>query len=227
MDPQPHRTQTPALVTRRAVLSAGAIMALGAASIAGCSPAHPKDRLAASGWEDLRRRISGTLTVRGENGFDAAARTFNPLFDTNHPAAVAFCASEQDVACCVEFASGAGIPIAARSGGHSFAGYCVPNDGLVVDLGRMATVSMTGTRAKIGSGARLIDVYAAVSGAGRMLAGGSCPTVGIAGLTLGGGVGVLTRRFGLTCDQLASARVVTADGAIRDLSSESAVPPRT
>ncbi|WP_448403265.1 FAD-binding oxidoreductase [Mycobacteroides chelonae] len=221
MDPQPHRAQTPALVTRRAVLSAGAIVALGAASIAGCSPAHPKDRLAASGWEDLRRRMSGTLTVRGENGFDAAARTFNPLFDTNHPAAVAFCASEQDVACCVEFASGAGIPIAARSGGHSFAGYCVPNDGLVVDLGRMATVSMTGTRAKIGSGARLIDVYAAVSGAGRMLAGGSCPTVGIAGLTLGGGVGVLTRRFGLTCDQLASARVVTADGAIRDLSSQS------
>ena len=104
------------------MLSAGAIVALGAASIAGCAPAHPKDRLAASGWEDLRRRMSGTLTLRGENGFDAAARTFNPLFDTNHPAAVAFCASEQDVACCVEFTSGAGIPIAARSGGHSFAG---------------------------------------------------------------------------------------------------------
>lgn len=89
------------------------------------------------------------------------------------------------------------------------------NDGLVVDLARMAAVSVTGTRAVVGAGARLIDVYAGIAGAGRMLAGGSCPTVGIAGLTLGGGVGVLTRRFGLTCDQLISARVVTADGKIR------------
>lgn len=105
--------------------------------------------------------------------------------------------------------------------GHSYAGYCIPNDGLVVDLGRLARVSMAGPRAVVGTGARLIDVYAGVAAAGRMLAGGSCPTVGIAGLTLGGGIGVLTRKFGLTCDQLVSARAVTADGEIRTLSAES------
>jgi len=150
-----------------------------------------------------------------------SVRIFNPLFDVNHPGAVAFCASEDDVARCVEFASSAQIPMAARSGGHSYAGYCIPNDGLVVDLGRMAAVSVAGTRAVVGSGARLIDVYAGVADAGRMLAGGSCPTVGISGLTMGGGVGVLTRKFGLTCDQLVSARVVTADGKIRVISADS------
>ncbi|TDZ85377.1 putative FAD-linked oxidoreductase YvdP [Mycobacteroides salmoniphilum] len=221
MDHQPDRPRTPALVTRRSVLSAGAALTLGAAAITGCSPKNSADVPTVPRWEDLRRRISGILTVRGEAGSAEAAQTFNPLFDVNHPGAVAFCTSEQDVARCVQFASSSGIPIAARSGGHSYAGYCVPNDGLVVDLGRMAAVSVTGTQATVGSGARLIDVYAGVWGAGRMLAGGSCPTVGIAGLTLGGGVGVLTRKFGLTCDQLVSARVVTADGEIRVVSSDS------
>lgn len=221
MDPQPDRPRTPALVTRRRVLSAGAALTLGAAAITGCSPKDSADVPTVPRWEDLRRRLSGTLTVRGESGSADAAQTFNPLFDVNHPGAVAFCTSEQDVARCVEFASSAGIPIAARSGGHSYAGYCVPNDGLVVDLGRMAAVSVTGTQATVGSGARLIDVYAGIWAAGRMLAGGSCPTVGIAGLTLGGGVGVLTRKFGLTCDQLISARAVTADGEIRVVSSDS------
>lgn len=129
--------------------------------------------------------------MRGDAAMDESGRAFNPLFDVNHPGAVAFCASDQDVARCVEFATSARLPIAARGGGHSYAAYCIPNDGLVVDLARMEAVSVTGTRAVVGAGARLIDVYAGIAGAGRMLAGGSCPTVGIAGLTLGGGVGVL------------------------------------
>lgn len=221
MHPEPHSARTPALITRRTVLSAGAIVTLGAVTITGCAPERPVEVPRVPRWEELRHNLSGTLMVRGEAGLDEAAQTFNPLFDVNRPDAVAFCTSEQDVARCVEFASSTGIPIAARSGGHSYAGYCVPNGGLVVDLGRMAAVSMAGTRAVVGSGARLIDVYAGVAEAGRMLAGGSCPTVGIAGLTLGGGVGVLTRRFGLTCDQLVSARAVTADGQVRFLSLDS------
>ncbi|MBA0047177.1 FAD-binding oxidoreductase [Mycobacteroides sp. LB1] len=218
MDPRPHHSRS---VTRRTVLTAAAAVALGGVAITGCSRQHPADVPAIPRWEDLRGSLSGALVVRGEAGSVEAGRAFNPLFDVNHPGAVAFCASEEDVARCVEFASNAAIPVAARSGGHSYAGYCIPNDGLVVDLGRMATVSMTGTAAVVRSGARLIDVYAGVAEAGRMLAGGSCPTVGIAGLTLGGGVGVLTRKFGLTCDQLISARAVTSDGKIRILSSTS------
>ncbi|AWG57254.1 FAD-binding oxidoreductase [Mycobacteroides abscessus] len=216
MDPR----SRPALMTRRTVLSAGAMLTLGSASLIGCSPVLPHEVPAGARWEELRRSLSGALVVRGDAAMDESGRAFNPLFDVNHPGAVAFCASDQDVARCVEFATSARLPIAARSGGHSYAGYCVPNDGLVVDLARMAAVSVTGTRAVVGAGARLIDVYAGIAGAGRMLAGGSCPTVGIAGLTLGGGVGVLTRRFGLTCDQLISARVVTADGKIRVVSAD-------
>ncbi|MGH3726397.1 MAG: FAD-binding oxidoreductase [Mycobacterium sp.] len=212
--------ETPPPITRRAVLSAAMALALGGSAIAGCSRPRPTDVPAGPRWEDLRRKISGSLVVRGEGGSDEAGRAFNPLFDVKHPGAVAFCASERDVAHCVEFASSGAITIAARSGGHSFAGYCIPNDGLVVDLGSTARVSVDGPRAVVGSGARLIDVYAGVADAGRMLAGGSCPTVGIAGLTLGGGIGVLTRKFGLTSDQLLSARAVTADGEIRTVSPD-------
>ncbi|MFL6122061.1 FAD-binding protein, partial [Actinophytocola sp.] len=109
-------------------------------------------------------------------------------------------------------ARNARMPIAARSGGHSYAGYSSPDNGLVVDLRSMATVQVSGDTAVIGGGARLMEVYAALAGAGRALPAGSCPTVGIGGLTLGGGIGVTARKFGLTCDRLTAAQIVTADG---------------
>ena len=123
---------------------------------------------------------------------------------------------------CVAEAGESRTPIAARSGGHSYAGYSTPEGGLVVDLAGMARVDVRpdGT-AVVGAGARLIDVYAALAGAGRCVPAGSCPSVGIAGLTLGGGLGVLTRKYGLTCDHVASAEVVTADGMLRTASAES------
>src|SRR5437660_1397579 len=95
----------------------------------------------------------------------------------------------------------------------------VPADhGLVVDLAGMSGVQVDGDTAVIGAGARLIDVYTALAAAGRCLPAGSCPSVGIAGLTLGGGIGVLARKYGLTCDSLTGATVVTADGASRTVS---------
>lgn len=147
MDPQ----SRPALMTRRTVLSAGAMLALGSTSLIGCSPVLPNEIPAGVRWEDLRRSLSGALVVRGDAAMDESGRAFNPLFDVNHPGAVAFCASDQDVARCVEFATSARLPIAARGGGHSYAAYCIPNDGLVVDLARMAAVSVTGTRAVVGA----------------------------------------------------------------------------
>jgi hypothetical protein len=105
------------------------------------------------------------------------------------------------------------MEVAARSGGHSYGGYSNSN-GLVVDVSRLASVAVD-TKANIamvGAGTRLIDVYNEVGSRDRLLPGGSCPTVGIAGLTLGGGVGVFGRKFGLTCDNLRSAKLVTAAG---------------
>jgi len=168
----------------------------------------------------LRARLTGSLVLPGEPGYEAAKRSYNPRFDARRPAALARCAGPEDVQRCVAEAAASRLPIAARGGGHSYAGYSTPEQGLVVDLGGMAGVDVRpdGT-ATVGAGARLIDVYAALARAGRCLPAGSCPTVGIAGLTLGGGVGVLARKLGLTCDRLVSAQVVTADAALRTASA--------
>ncbi|HEV2781092.1 MAG TPA: FAD-binding oxidoreductase [Actinophytocola sp.] len=173
-------------------------------------------------WAALRARLPGGLVLPGEPGYDSARRSFNPLFDGQAPAAVATCTRPEDVQACVEEARAARIPIAARSGGHGYAGYSTPPSGLVVDLAGLSGVRVhaDGT-AEIGAGTRLIDVYAELARAGRCLPAGSCPTVGIAGLTLGGGIGVLARKFGLTCDRLRSARVVTADATLRTAAADS------
>jgi FAD/FMN-containing dehydrogenase len=221
--------------TRRALLravGAGAVAASGVSCTsrspgpppAPASPAPPSSTAAPvpPDWAALRARLPGGLVLRGEPGYDAARRPYNTLFETRTPAAVAACTRPEDVQACVEVARNARIPIAARSGGHSYAGYSTPDAGLVADLSRMSTVEVRadGT-AEIGAGARLIDVYAGLARAGRCLPAGSCPTVGVAGLTLGGGIGVLSRKFGLTCDRLVSATVVTADGRLRTASADS------
>ncbi len=118
---------------------------------------------------------------------------------------------------CLAFARGHGVQMAARSGGHSYGGYSSCS-GLVVDVTRMAAVTAgptgSATSATVGAGARLIDIYSALGAAGVLLPGGSCPTVGIAGLALGGGIGVFGRKYGLTCDNLQSLEMVTADSRV-------------
>ncbi|HLN16579.1 MAG TPA: FAD-binding oxidoreductase [Acidimicrobiales bacterium] len=146
---------------------------------------------------------------------------YNERFDDIDPAAIAYCASPADVQRCVDFARRHGLPLAARSGGHSYAGYSLTS-GLVVDVTPMASVRPgPGGTATVGAGTRLIDLYAVLGPTGRLVPGGSCPTVGIAGLTLGGGVGVVGRKFGLTCDNVASLEIVTADGVLRTASPTS------
>jgi FAD/FMN-containing dehydrogenase len=172
-------------------------------------------------WAALRARLPGGLVLPEDSGYATARRSYNALFDNHAPAAVATCTRAEDVQACVEVAHAARIPAAARSGGHSYAGYCTPDGGLVVDVGRMSGVDVRsdGT-VEILAGTQLIDVYAGLAAAGRCLPAGTCPTVGIAGLTLGGGIGVTARKFGLTIDKLVSARVVTADAALRTVSAD-------
>jgi FAD/FMN-containing dehydrogenase len=164
-------------------------------------------------WEALRARVSGGLVLPGDGNF--TYQSFNSARDARKPAAVAHCRKPEDVQACVETAAKAKVPIAARSGGHSYAGYSTPEGGLQVDLKGMSDVEVRpdGT-VRIGAGAQLIDVYTALAKAGRCLPAGSCPSVGIAGLTLGGGIGVLARKYGLTCDRLDSVTAVTADSRI-------------
>jgi FAD/FMN-containing dehydrogenase len=129
-------------------------------------------------------------------------------------------ASSHDVATGLRFAQDHDLPVAIRSGGHSYPGWSGGGSprALVIDVRPLSRVHLTGTSATIGSGAALAHVYDGVSARGRAIAAGSCPTVGIAGLTLGGGVGVLTRAYGLTCDFVKRMQVVTADGMVRTAS---------
>ena len=105
------------------------------------------------------------------------------------------------------------LAFAARCGGHSYGGYSL-SDGIVIDVSAMATVRTGAGTATIGAGARVIDVAAGLAAVGAVIPVGTCATVGISGLTLGGGQGVVGRRFGLTCDSLQAATVVLADGRI-------------
>jgi FAD/FMN-containing dehydrogenase len=177
-------------------------------------PGAPK----AADWTALGRDLSGPLVRPGEASYTLAKRLFDPRFDVLTPAGVAYCRSPRDVSTCLAFARKYGVPVAARCGGHSYAGWS-STSGLIIDVTRMAGVELNGTTATVGAGTRLIDFYNGLTGRGRAVPGGSCPTVGISGLTLGGGVGVVARAYGLTCDNLQSVELVTADGTIRTCDS--------
>jgi FAD/FMN-containing dehydrogenase len=172
------------------------------------TPAGPPD------WTALGAQLRGTLVRPADAGYDAARVLYNTRFDGLRPQAIARCASVADVQACVAFARRSGVAITPRSGGHSYGGWS-SGPGLVIDVAGLASIDVRSDTAAIGAGARLADAYAAVGAQGRGIAAGSCPTVGIAGLTLGGGLGVLSRAWGLTCDSLASADIVTADGVAR------------
>jgi FAD/FMN-containing dehydrogenase len=129
------------------------------------------------------------------------------------PAAIVRCITPADVVETIADARELGFPFAVRSGGHCLAG-CSTTRGLVIDLSPLGSVELHGTVATIEAGATLGAIYSRLEGEGRTIAAGSCPTVGIAGLTLGGGLGILGRTYGLTCDQLLEAEVVLADGRV-------------
>jgi FAD/FMN-containing dehydrogenase len=170
------------------------------------------------GWTALARDLSGTLVRPGDAAYPASKRLFDPRFDSLHPAGIAYCRDPHVVTTCLAFVRKSGIPVAARCGGHSYAGWS-STSGLIIDVTRMAGVSVTGTTATAGAGTHLIDFYNGLAAHGRAVPGGSCPTVGIAGLTLGGGVGVVSRAYGLTSDNVQSLQIVTADGQVRTCNS--------
>lgn len=177
--------------------------------------ARPSSSPTSENWSALARSMKGTLVRPDSPQYATARQLFDPRYDSVHPAAIAYCTSPADVQACLTFVHRFNLSFAPRSGGHSFAGYSTSN-GLVIDVTRMNAVNVNtaNATATIGAGTRLIDVYAALARHGLVLPAGTCPTVGIAGLALGGGVGVLGRKFGLTCDNLRTAQVVVADGRV-------------
>jgi FAD/FMN-containing dehydrogenase len=199
--------------TRRELLSRGGQAALAAGALPFAGQLVELARAGAAGvFGELANELKGSVVVRGASGYDQAHLLFSTRFDHIKPRAVVFCESAADVQRTVRWARKHAIRIVPRSGGHSYGGYST-TDGVVVDVSRLNGVRLdSANRAVVGAGARLIDVYDGLWQHGRTVPAGSCPTVGIAGLAQGGGVGFASRKFGLTCDNLLEATVVLANG---------------
>ena len=164
--------------------------------------------------KELARDLKGPVYARGSSHYDAARRVVNLRYAGVEPLAVAQPQNADDVQACVRWSHKYDVRLVARSGGHSYAGYSTRRGALQVDLRRMDGVSVdrgSGT-ARIGAGTRTMQAYARLAEHGVTIPAGSCPTVGLGGLALGGGHGFAARRFGLTTDNILEARIVLADG---------------
>jgi FAD/FMN-containing dehydrogenase len=204
-------------LTRREFVAAAGAAVLMPGAATGRGAASPALR-------ELARAVRGPLFVRGAAGYAAVAHGYNERYDARLPRAVLVARGTGDVQEAVRWAARHRVPVAARSGGHSYAGFSTPAGGLVIDLRRLHGIGLERhrTRAVIGPGARLGDVYARLGARGVTVPAGSCPTVGLGGLALGGGMGLAGRAYGLTCDRVLALRIVTADGRSRSASATEA-----
>jgi FAD/FMN-containing dehydrogenase len=165
--------------------------------------------------EELKAGFQGEILLPSDGAYGSARKIWNAMID-KRPAVIARCATTSDVVRGVNFARDNGLALAVRGGGHNIAGHALCDDGLVLDLSQMkaATVDPAGRRVTIEGGATLADLDAATQAHGLATPVGINSTTGIGGLTLGGGFGWLSRKYGLTVDNLEAAEVVTAAGAV-------------
>jgi FAD/FMN-containing dehydrogenase len=163
--------------------------------------------------DQLREQVGGDVIAPGNDAYDEARTVYNAMID-RHPAVVVRAASVSDVTAAVNFARENGLDLAVRGGGHSVPGFGTCDDGVALDLSGMRTVTVDpkSRTARAEGGATWGDFNDATHVHGLATTGGIISTTGVAGLTLGGGIGYLARGLGLSCDNLISADVVTADG---------------
>ena len=165
--------------------------------------------------QELREAVHGEVVTPVDPGYEEASRIWNGAHE-GHPAVVVRCADAADVIVAVGFARSNDLPIAVRGGGHSIAGFSTIDDGIVIDLSQMneVRVDAIARRATIGGGAVWADVDGETQAHGLATTGGLVSSTGVAGFTLGGGIGWTMRKFGLAADNLVGADVVTADGTL-------------
>lgn len=164
---------------------------------------------------ELRERARGEVLEQGDEGYDEHRRVYNAMHD-KYPAVIVRCVDPADVQAAVEHARENGLDLAVRAGGHSVPGFGTCDGGVVIDLAPMRYVRVDAATktARVGGGARWGDLDHAAHAYGLATTGGIISTTGVSGLTLGGGIGYLTRGYGLSCDNLLSADVVLADGRL-------------
>lgn len=171
--------------------------------------------------DDLRARMRGTVIGRDHPEYDEARAVWNGLID-RHPEVIVRCADLDDVVAAVDAARTHRPIVSIRGGGHQVAGSAVCDDGLVIDLSEMreVTVDPVARTARVQGGARWSDVDAAAQAFGLATPGGEVSETGVGGLTLGGGLGLMERTHGLSCDNVIAMTIVTADGVVRTASAD-------
>ena len=172
----------------------------------------PKSRIGA-----LRDAVRGPVYVPGQHGYNAARVVFNTRWDAIKPPAVVKVRDTADVRAVVRWAERYDVPLVSRSGGHGYNGNSTSSKAVVVDLSNLRSIRYADGLATIGPAAHLGDVYTRLAAHGVTIPAGSCPTVALGGLVLGGGMGLAGRAMGLTLDRVRSFDVVTADGERRKI----------
>jgi FAD/FMN-containing dehydrogenase len=159
--------------------------------------------------------FQGRQLCPGDQGYDDARELYNAMID-RRPALIAQCEGADDVARTIAYARREELPLAVKAGGHSVAGHCLVDGGVVVDVSPMREIAVDPARriVRAGSGVRWGELDAATQAHGLATTGGRVSTTGVAGLTLGGGSGWLERSYGLACDNLVAVELVTADGEL-------------
>src|SRR5438270_276738 len=155
-------------------------------------------------YSSLREQFQGDLLLPGEAAYEASRSIWNGMFDDRRPGLIARCANVSDVQNAIRAASSAGILTAVRCGGHSLAGFSTCDSGMVIDLSRMRQIAVDpdARRARFAGGCLLGSIDTATQQAGLVFPSGVVSHTGAGGLVLGGGTGWLTRRFGLSCDNV-------------------------
>jgi FAD/FMN-containing dehydrogenase len=163
--------------------------------------------------------LSGHVVVRSDTSdeYRRARRNYNARLDL-HPAVIVYCYGEADVVNAVNYGIATGLQICMRSGSHDYEGFSLNDDGIVIDTSRLDRVSVSHDRttAVVGPGTPLRTLYHVLGDHGTTLPGGSCGTVGVAGLVTGGGFGLLSRKYGMFCDKLVRVRMVDGTGTVRE-----------
>jgi FAD binding domain/Berberine and berberine like len=178
-------------------------------------------QLAMDRIRELRADMNGPVIVAEDGDFDGARRVWNAEID-RYPAAIARCESAADVAAAVTFARANRLDVSVRGGAHNTAGTAVSDNGLMIDLSQLndVTINPDARRASVGGGALMADLDAAAQAHGLATPAGLISHTGVGGLTLGGGMGWLTRLYGLSIDNLVGAEVVTAAGEVLAVSED-------
>lgn len=171
----------------------------------------------AADWRALVASIDGDVVRRSDRDYDRTKLLRNTRFDATNPLAIVEATGAADVSEAIRFARRFRLRFRSRSGGHSYVGASTVDNGLILDVRRMQSVTYDGGSgvATVGAGARSHRIHAVLAGNGRSIPTGTCPTVAAAGLTLGGGLGIDSCRHGLSCDALTGLTMVTADGKVR------------